>query len=273
MTDYVQELKSFSTSRHNLGNSPVRRRCRELADAMRALGYTCLPIEEAIELFQATLGIMDRASLKAYFGTQPHRSTQRIQRIAMYASGAVSMKNIELSQNVGYTPGYFELLRLATIQKKGSAWFFVLNEVSIIPELGSHTNEVCVVPQLGRESLMKDCVGKSNVEISLSPISINEQRKGPLTIRVNDSRETTEKRERELRCRERNPLWTFEKPESEKPEICPELQLLMAATPVETAKKCVQCGRIDESNPYRIWCPKGGGERSKSDVCIVEASQ
>jgi len=260
MTDYVQELKSFSTSRHNLGNSPVRRRCREFADAMRALGYTCLPIEEAIELFQATLGIMDRASLKAYFGTQPHRSTQRIQRMARYASGAVSMKNIELSQNVKYSAGYFELLRLATIQKKGSTWFMVLNEVSIIPELGA-------------ESLMKDCVGKSNVEISLSPISINEQRKGPLSIRVNDSRETTEKREREYRCRERNPLWTFEKPESEKPEICPELQLLMAATPVETAKKCVQCGRIDESNPYRIWCPKGGGERSKSDVCIVEASQ
>jgi hypothetical protein len=61
--------------------------------------------------------------------------------------------------------------------------------------------------------------------------------------------------------------------ESEKPEICPELQLLMAATPVGPAKKCVQCGKVDESNPYRIWCPKGGGERSKSDVCIVEASQ
>jgi hypothetical protein len=262
MTDYVQELKSFSTSRHNLGNSPVRRRCREFDDAMRALGYTCLPIEEAIELFQATLGIMDRASLKAYFGTQPHRAKQCIERMARYASGAVSLKRIELSHKVGYTPGYFELLRLATIQKKGDAWFLVLNEVSIIPELG-------------RESLMKDCANKSNVEISLSPISINEQCKGPLTIRVNDSRETTEKREREreYRCRERNPLWTSEKPETAKPEICPELQLLMAATPVETAEKCVQCGRVDESNPYRIWCPKGGGERSKSDVCIVEASQ
>ena len=36
--------------------------------------------------------------------------------------------------------------------------------------------------------------------------------------------------------------------------------------------KCVACGKVDESNPYRIWCPKGGGERSKNDVCIVETT-
>lgn len=262
MTDYVQELKSFSTSRKKTAISPVRRRCVEAIDAIRALGYTReIPLKDAKELFQATLGIMDRASLKAYFGTQPHRIVQSMERMARYASGAVSLKRIELSRKVGYTLGYFELLRLATIQKKGDAWFMVLNEVSIIPELG-------------RESLMKDCVGKSNVAISLSPISINEQHEQGLTIPVNDSRETTEKRERVFAEREKNyGLRTDNLSESERPKICPELQLLMAATPVETAKKCVQCGKVDESNPYRIWCPKGGGERSKSDVCIVEASQ
>jgi hypothetical protein len=183
MTDYVREFKSFSTSRKKTANSPVRRRCVEAIDAIRALGYTReIPLEDAKKLFQTTLGIMNSKSLKAYFGTQPHRATQRIERMARYASGSVSMKHIELSHNVGYTSGYFELLRLATIQKKGSAWFMVLNEVSLVPELG-------------RESLMKDCVGKSNVEIYLSPISINEQHEQGLTIPVNDSRETTEKRE------------------------------------------------------------------------------
>lgn len=243
MNDCVQGFKSFTTSRRNLGNSPVRRRCREFVDAMIALGFTCLPIKEAIELFQATLGICDRASVKGYFGTQPHRSTQFIERMARYPSGVMSLKHIELSQKVGYKPGYFELLRLATIQKKGSNWFFVLNEVSVIPELCSHTKESV-------------CVGKlSNVEISLSQgfregngVKLDSEEIQHDTILQTTNIHTLQGE------REKSTL-DFEKPEFEKP----------------LPKKCVACGKVDESNPYRIWCPKGGGERSKNDVCIVEA--
>jgi len=236
--------KSFTTSRKKPANSPIRRRCIETIDALHNLGYTKeIPLEDAIELFQATLGIMDRASVKAYFGVQPHKAVQRIERMARYQSGVMSLKTIELAHKVGYKAGYFELLRLATIQKKESAWFFVLNEVSIIPELGA-------------ESLMKDCVGKSKLEISLSPIRVNEQLNGL----ANDGIETDREERESIGC-EREILWTSENPETVKSEF-------EKPQPI----KCVSCGKVDESNPYRIWCPKGGGERSKSDVCIVEVT-
>jgi hypothetical protein len=35
-------------------------------------------------------------------------------------------------------------------------------------------------------------------------------------------------------------------------------------------KKCIDCGRIDPSNPYRVWCPKGKGERSRQDTCVLQ---
>jgi len=229
--------KSFTTSRKKPANSPIRRRCIETIDALHNLGYTKeIPLEDAIELFQATLGIMDRASVKAYFGVQPHKAVQRIERMARYQSGVMSLKTIELAHKVGYKAGYFELLRLATIQKKESAWFFVLNEVGVVPQ---------IVP----ESLKNDGV-KSKLEISLSPIRVNEQLNGL----ANDGIETDREERESIGC-EREILWTSENPETAKPE------------PV----KCVACGKVDESNPYRIWCPKGGGERSKSDSCIVEA--
>ena len=38
-------------------------------------------------------------------------------------------------------------------------------------------------------------------------------------------------------------------------------------------KKCVDCGTVDQSNPYRVWCPRGKGERTRQDVCILEAEE
>lgn len=180
--------KSFTTARKKTANSPVRKRCLEFVDAMHSLGYSCMPLDDAKELFIATLQICDRTSVKAYFGTQPHRVVQPMERMARYASGVNSLERIELSHKVGYTAGYFELLRLATIQKKGSTWFMVLNEVG-------------VVSQLGAESLMEDCANKSNVEISLSAIRVNEQLNGL----ANDGIET-DREEREYRVRERKTM-------------------------------------------------------------------
>jgi len=38
-------------------------------------------------------------------------------------------------------------------------------------------------------------------------------------------------------------------------------------------KKCVDCGIIDVSNPYRVFCPKGMGLRSRNDTCILEKGE
>jgi hypothetical protein len=223
-----------------------------------------MPLDDAKELFIATLGICDRASLKAYFGTQPHRSIQNIHRMARYQSGCVSMKSIELMRKIEHVAGYFELLRIAIIERTGTAWFFTLNESGVVSEFENKS--------------VKDDVVKSILKISLSPVCKDEQHEQPLSIRVDGGR--GEREGGECIGVERDILWTSENPETAKPEI----PLLMVATPVEQirrnfkteeiskmAKKCVSCGKIDTSNPYRIFCPKGAGERSKNDSCIVEA--
>jgi len=47
-----------------------------------------------------------------------------------------------------------------------------------------------------------------------------------------------------------------------------EEMAILTAKP--TPKKCVDCGRINASNPYSVLCPKGLGMRSRSDVCVLE---
>jgi hypothetical protein len=38
-------------------------------------------------------------------------------------------------------------------------------------------------------------------------------------------------------------------------------------------KKCLDCGIIDAANPYRVWCPRGKGERLRTDTCMLEESE
>ena len=37
-----------------------------------------------------------------------------------------------------------------------------------------------------------------------------------------------------------------------------------------TIRKCIDCGTIDTSNPYRILCPKGQGLRSRNGECSLQ---
>lgn len=131
---------------------------------LKELGYTHqIPLDTAKQLFQTHLRIMDRASLKAYFGTQAIRSVRKIQRIARYATGTTSFKTLELSQDVQARKGYFELLGLASIEKRGPTYFLILKEASVVPNLSCHTDESVCGSDVSNESIPR---------ISLSPYSI-----------------------------------------------------------------------------------------------------
>jgi len=39
---------------------------------------------------------------------------------------------------------------------------------------------------------------------------------------------------------------------------------------IHKPKKCVECGKLDVSNPYRVLCPLGYGMRSQTDTCVLE---
>jgi hypothetical protein len=103
-----------------------------------------LPLEKAKTLFSQIIDLWDRTTLKAYFGTQAHRSTRKMRRTARYATGTYSFKNIELTQDVETTPGYLEKLGLAEIEKRGKTWFFLVRQDAVIvPQLFKN---VVVVP-------------------------------------------------------------------------------------------------------------------------------
>jgi hypothetical protein len=175
--------RTFTTEpkrRIRRGNSPVRNRCIEFIEILKELGYTnTIPLEHAKELFQAQMGIMDRTSLKAYFGSQASRNIRKIQRTARYATGTMSFRTIELAQDVPHRTGYFEILRLATFEKKGKTWFMNLANEPLIAELGFHTYE-------GSE--------QSNADFSLPPLLQGKEReKTVLEVVSPNDVETTER--------------------------------------------------------------------------------
>jgi len=133
----------------------VRCRCLTFLSELRLLGYTKqIPLATAIDLFSKIMDQWDRLTLKAYFGTIPHRSIRKYFSRSQYQSGVVSNKTIELSQEVSATKGYLEKMGLATVEKNGNVWFLVIQEAVL-------------VPQLFRS---EELVGSSMPNISISPI-------------------------------------------------------------------------------------------------------
>jgi hypothetical protein len=58
-----------------------------------------------------------------------------------YSTGTITDKTLELTQVISQKKGYLEILGLATIQKKGSTWFLILKDESLVPEMSSRTKE------------------------------------------------------------------------------------------------------------------------------------
>ncbi len=118
------------------GCNIIRNRCLQFIAVLKQNGYANeIPLETAKELFITTMGIMDRASLKAYFGSQAGRTIRKIQKVTRYSTGTMSYKTIELAQQIPQKRGYFELLGLAKLELRGSIWFMVLLNEPLVPEL------------------------------------------------------------------------------------------------------------------------------------------
>lgn len=135
-------MVSFTTEAQETPRRPrsvsiIRDRCLNFMKILKENGYThSIPLEDAKHLFFLTIGLGDRKSQSAYFGTQASRSLRRIRKIARYSTGTVSFKDIELAQEISGRPGYFELLRLATFELRGKTWFMILSDEALVPELG-----------------------------------------------------------------------------------------------------------------------------------------
>jgi len=153
------------------GCQTVRRRCLQYLTILKhQYGVTlAFPLEEAKRVFQDEMGIWDRTSLKAYFGTQPDVSKRVIQRTARYQTGTISQKTIELRQNISKREGYLERLGLVNYEKRGNTWFMILNK------------EVSVVPQISRIRVQHNERHESRFSIdnfSLSPNLIEVEERG-----------------------------------------------------------------------------------------------
>ncbi|MCJ7635628.1 hypothetical protein MUP77_24960 [Candidatus Bathyarchaeota archaeon] len=151
--------------------TPIRHRCLKFIQALREQGHAKeIPLEIAKEIFCQQLGFFDRTTLKAYFGTQAHRSVRKIERRARYPTGTISFKSIELSQDISQKKGYLEMLGLVSIERKGQTWFLKIKEESIVPELSpqyhERTNSQSIVElslsTLRSEGVTEDARGKKD---------------------------------------------------------------------------------------------------------------
>lgn len=117
----------------------------QFIEHLHKAGYASeIPLDSAKTLFQLKMGICDRMSLKAYFGTQPGRSIRKMQRRSQYASGTVSFRTLELAQDIPLRRGYFELLELAHYEKRGRTTFMIIEKASsVLPQLFPQHNEGC----------------------------------------------------------------------------------------------------------------------------------
>lgn len=127
--------RTFTTHRRHREGS-VRRSCLAFIDLLRQRGYTQLPLEGAQDLFSHVMDKWDFKTIKAYFGVQEHTSEKVIDRTARYASGTISFKKIQLRQKVAGKQGYLERLGLVDYEQRGARWFLIVNESSLVPELG-----------------------------------------------------------------------------------------------------------------------------------------
>ena len=122
-----------------------------------------IPLDHAKRIFQDEMGIWDRTSLKAYFGTQKSLSKKTIHRTAHYPTGTISHKHIELTQKIQRHEGYLERLGLVCFEKRGSTWFLLIEPESILPEIYRYSK-----PE-------SECLqAKVNMEnFSLTPITLS----------------------------------------------------------------------------------------------------
>ena len=123
----------------------VRRTAIQFILGLRSQGYTNeLPLQDAKQLFSLITDKWDRMTLKAYFGTVAHRSKRVINQRSQYASGTVSFKTIELTQNTLSNPGYLERMGLVSYNLKGNIWFMKVENSVLVPQLmkvdGSNNN-------------------------------------------------------------------------------------------------------------------------------------
>jgi hypothetical protein len=176
------QVKHYLTVRY--GN--VRKKSLLFVDTLKANGYECLPLEIAKDIFSDITGVYDQKSLKAYFGTKIGKSTRDMVKTARYSTGTTSFKAIRLTVNVPERKGYLEKLNLVAYEKRGSVWFLLINESSILPTLSLR-------------EFMKDSQVPSNN--SLSPTYSHSFEKGfgkKAFAPTANNTETIEREEREL---------------------------------------------------------------------------
>jgi hypothetical protein len=156
-----ENKKTFTTSpkdgKRKNNPSPVRERCLRFISILRKMGYDkSIPLDDAVEIFQSEIGIMDDKSKRAYFGTRAGKAERTIDEMKSYQNGERKFRSIQLSFKIAERRGYLEIFGLVEFEKIGKVWFLQIKSDSIVPLWN---------PQLSDDA----GVGRvSNVNLSLS---------------------------------------------------------------------------------------------------------
>ena len=239
--------------------SIVKEKCRQLSEiALNLFPDRRVPDQDLGDLIQRYIG-GDRETIRAYKGY--HGSIRRSKRSGEgYVIG--NMRK-----------GYLEVFDFMHRVSHGE---WVIHAQMKLPnaDLEHHNNE-----------------GLSQKVIE-DKISLSTRVKETTTNRETEEIVVSRKYNNNNTERERNYLWKIGEPNREETyskhteayPLTPEEEALLNAKYCEEPDrgksirerdqlKCVDCGKVDASNPYRVWCPKGMGERTRQDTCVLGLHQ
>lgn len=190
-------------------------------------------LDDSKELFSQLIGVWDRTTIRAYFGSQEPKSYEIESIKKDDESGKVYRRNITLTRKSKRTKGYLEKLNLFAIEKRGQNYFITINELVVIPEIAKrvHNNE--------RHSLEQ-----SIDNLSLIPFSQGERARENRFEKVVSSIETTGTRKKQYNNNnlrgERNQYCESERgiqnciQDSWENEVDKVLETLASATPLDS---------------------------------------
>jgi len=228
---------------------------------LKNVSYETLEFE-----FISYFGSNDKRTVERYLGRP-----ERIQRDVGLSkvvrmnrqSGKIAQFEYMNERRIAAKKGLLEILGYITRIKEGRETRFRINHEA----MPYYTVQTVLQEQEERE------VSKEDLRVC----SLYEETHSQINDKGGESREGgKEKKEEVIDSTHTNQ--TSVKVNADFPSIHGKLELKCSLTEEEmailtakpTPKRCVDCGRIDASNPYRVLCPKGLGMRSRSDVCVIE---
>jgi len=255
LTERVIE-KPFTTEprfRIYRGHTITIRRCYNIAKHLKQCGFKTGDILKDDDVDNAVFHCVggDYRTAKRYKGYDIFSRPK-------FAQGAM----VEPGRYIKHVKGYLERLHILTREGNGYRLFLAVVEFTNDEASGISITNLCV-QGLGKVNVFK---GMENGATKHSTTTTTQHTQIS-QVKVNDGRNESFEKPKAY-CEH---IEAYHSNSTRHVDLTEEETKVLNAAMFQRGQiKCVDCGTVDQSNPYRVLCPKGLGLRTRQDVCVLE---